>query len=1093
MLLRTYFRDNVYPGSNLSSYDDEFIQSLPQLFNKYAKREHENVQIYLTEPELSGPECSADEAHLKKITCTAKVTARYQIFYDGDCVYNNRVIMGRIPYMIRASDSDLGGYFVVNGREKVIITQQISSEMPYVVKRSGADYYLKSGRSLVKLSKKSRGPIVVTKLGNALPYKGNSTGIPLAVLFMAFGVDSPQAALTFCLIDDSNTEITSALKSALNLCWKQLPKTVLDRQSALEAVAQYAGCKETGAHTVEYALSVLQWKCFPYYRDRLHLKCWALGLLVYRLISCCSGARELCNIYHCGRERYDRVGNMFKKLFRQLLTNRMHSLMSNCMERVKSCIRRGLFTVINASGERAVRPADVINADYITEAICNAVANGNILNYEGISQLYNRMNLSSQISHLTCVQRSLMKEAEKMIEHRSFDISATGFKDPFHTPEGKKCGVIQYPTLLSTFSTHSDYKQIWKAVKRCLTTCLVPIKQGYKAGADIVMLNGVWRAALNDLSAEQALQKLRAAKLQGEFPYDVRMYYCKTDRELHIWCDENCLIRPLIRLPLQPPQVYAELSWKQLIEAGYIEYVDAFEAERLTIATRPTKIVAGRHSHCEISGLAIFSYSTVTIPFAPHNPGCRLTYQDAMGKQAIPIRDVPVRGDYHQLWYGQRPLCESSINNYLGIDGRFMETGQNAVVAIICYSGYNQEDSIIMCKASKDMGMFVVFYFKHYYEEEDEAGTVKIGYHGDTGGDALGYDDKSCLQHDGLPNMGTHLKAGQAVIGVQITREGRLRESNIIVPRGCDGVVQSRKLLTVPRVSSCGKKLIQVRAASVWMRITRIPTVGDKFSSRHGQKGTVGAFRNREDMPFTADGIVPDIIINPHAIPTRMTTSQLIESLVSLLRCLTGKKYDATPLASIFDSIKAEQPELTTGDIIRDILCKELMSCEPNLLATGMDALGDTLMYCGVSGTEFRGRVFMGCVYYQRLKHMIEDKWFNRARGPLNFITFQPTDGRSKEGGIRLGEMERDCLISSGLSSLLLERLLYSSDCYSCMMCRSCGSFGAVKTASGYRCTDSRCVGDTIVWIKLPYAFKLLCQELQSSNITPRIQVKTLA
>ncbi|KAI5176533.1 DNA-directed RNA polymerase II subunit RPB2, partial [Pancytospora epiphaga] len=401
---------------------------------------------------------------------------------------------------------------------------------------------------------------------------------------------------------------------------------------------------------------------------------------------------------------------------------------------------------------------------------------------------------------------------------------------------------------------------------------------------------------------------------------------------------------------------------------------------------------------------------------------------------------------------------------------RFKElpAGQNAIVAIACYTGYNQEDSIIMNQASVDRGLFRSFLYRTYSDQENMArpGTneefkkpergvvVKMRNHN--------YEK---LSEDGLIHPGTRVTGDDVLIGKitpildpeKSTKESPFyvyKDSSTVMRRTESGIVDSVVLTTKD-----GYKFAKIK-----VRSTRTPQVGDKFASRHAQKGTVGIMLRQEDMPFTADGLIPDIIINPHCIPSRMTIGHLLECLLGKVSALSAEEGDATP----FSDYSVEQ-------------------MSEKLKSFGFHSRGLEVMHSGFSGHKLRAQIFVGPTYYQRLKHMVDDKIHARARGALQVMTRQPVEGRSRDGGLRFGEMERDCIISHGAAAFLKERLMDVSDSHSCHVCDICGLL-AIAGKDFLECRG--CSNQTAISkIQIPYAFKLLIQELMAMNIAPRVRV----
>jgi len=447
-----------------------------------------------------------------------------------------------------------------------------------------------------------------------------------------------------------------------------------------------------------------------------------------------------------------------------------------------------------------------------------------------------------------------------------------------------------------------------------------------------------------------------------------------------------------------------------------------------------------------------------------------------MGKQAmgIYITNFLVRLDTlaHTLDYAQKPLVTTRSMDYLHF--RDLPAGCNVVVAIMCYSGYNQEDSNITNQSSIDRGMFRSVFYRSYRDQEHTGRDgraveqfEKPTFQTTTGMRHATYDK---LDSDGLVAPGTRISGEEILIGKTApmpvlppgANQGRrqaqqTKKDSSTAQRSSEaGIVDQVMLSTTVE----GSKLVKVRVRSI-----RIPQIGDKFSSRHGQKGTVGITFRQEDMPFTVDGISPDIIINPHAIPSRMTIGQLIECLMGKLCTFTGDLGVATPFV----------PDLTVEGISRQ------------LHKFGFQSRGNEVLFNGMTGRKLDAMIFIGPTFYQRLKHMVDDKIHSRARGPLQVMVRQPVEGRSRDGGLRFGEMERDCMISHGAAQFLRERLLHVSDKYRVHVCDFCGLIAIANLKkNAFECRG--CKNTTqISQIFLPYACKLLFQELMAMAIAPRM------
>lgn len=569
---------------------------------------------------------------------------------------------------------------------------------------------------------------------------------------------------------------------------------------------------------------------------------------------------------------------------------------------------------------------------------------------------------------------------------------------------------------------------------------------------------------------------------EGKIPKELNVYYDDESNEVYIDSSKGRARRPLIVVEngvskltedLKKEIEEGKIGWNDLIEKNIIEYLDASEEENSYVALNEEELNK-EHTHMEIIPSAILGVTTSLVPYANFSQTPRLNRGSKTQKQSIGLYAsnylVRMDTDVSVLHYPQTPLVRSYMHDLSNYDKH--PAGQNIVIALMSYEGYNMQDSIVINKASIERGLARSTFFRPYSSQELRYSGGLIDEIGVPDKDVKGYKSEHSYRHledDGMVSPEMKVEEEDVVIGKTSPPRflGELeefslaanirRESSSVVKHGEHGIVD---MVTLSENEE-GNKLVQVR-----LRDQRIPEVGDKFASRHGQKGVIGAIVPETDLPFTASGVIPDIIFSPHSIPSRMTISHLIEILAGKVGALSGRQIDG----SAFEA----EPE--------EDLRKELLSL-------GFRDNGTEKMYNGLTGEEFRVTIFVGNIYYLKLRHMVANKLHARASGRIQLLTRQPIEGRSKGGGLRLGEMEKDCFVAHGASLLLKER--FDSDRTVLHICENCGMLAVVDSHKNKRFCPKCGNNVSISAVELSYAFKLLLDELKAMCVYPSLKLKS--
>ncbi|KAJ9127140.1 DNA-dependent RNA polymerase II [Naganishia onofrii] len=1098
------------------TYDSPLYMKVSQKVRRLGEDRQADGEAQWLEDEIY-PDVDIDKAYVGRIP----IMLRSNFCFTNNVSLDTQYEIGECPL-------DMGGYFIINGSEKVLIAQErMAANFVYVFAKaqpSTASHVAEVTSVLEKggLSKMSK---MVIKLLNGNADKGTNNvmratlpyvrqDIPIMLIFRGLGILSDQEIMKHIVYDVTDDAMTDLVRPSIEEGF-----AVQEQHIALDQIGRRGNVGMNAQDKrIKHAEDILARETLPHIStkaDGHKSKAYFFGYMVHRLILAKLERRDLDDRDHFGKKRLDLAGPLLANLFRLLF----RKFTRDIYRHLQKC----------ADQNKAFEIGSAINKNTIEKGMRYSLATGNwgeqakaMEAKAGVSQVLNRYTYASTLSHLRRTNTPIGRDG-KIAKPRQLHNTHWGMVCPAETPEGQACGLVKNLALMSYISVGTPSAPIVNFLHQWHILDLDEYSD--KPTATRVFVNGQWIGVHSNPS--ELMSNLVMHRRDGAIRNEVSIVRDIRERELRIYSDSGRIMRPLFvvdkdsqRIQVTPNDIDAlqqtmdakknqdlaiesaqlddPFGWAQLLAQGKIEYLDAEEEETSMIAMTMDDLENSRKSIDENGNVkreqmpaelapdfdpaqrvksTSFSHSFTHCEIHPSmilgSP--RNTYQSAMGKQAMGVfaTNFQMRMDTmaNILFYPQKPLATTRAMEHL----KFSElpAGQNAIVAIMTYSGYNQEDSVIMNQSSIDRGLFRSLYFRTYSDKEKKIGGQTLEYIEKPYSETTlrlkkGSNDRYAkLDDDGLISPATNVNGDDILIGKtapigqdsaelgQRTETHSKRDVSTPLKSTESGVVDRVAITT----NEDGEKFVKVR-----VRSTRIPQIGDKFASRHGQKGTIGITYRQEDMPFTAQGIVPDLIINPHAIPSRMTIGHLVECLLSKLGTILGNEGDATPFT-----------ELTVENVSR------------HLREQGYQSRGFEVLYHGHTGRKLQAQVYFGPTYYQRLKHMVDDKIHSRARGPVQILTRQPVEGRLRDGGLRFGEMERDCMISHGMAGFLKERMYDASDAYRLHICDICGmQCIANLRAAKFECR--LCNNKTeISQVFIPYAAKLLFQELAAMNIAPRM------
>ena len=1183
-VIDTYFRDNAYfiVKHHLDSFNDFVFSRIPYTIKslnpfRIVKTDSSNdkvineIKVYMggvdgnkiymdkpvyiedNQPRVLFP----NEARLRNISYVSHIYVDVEIHYiEGEddpkitVKTFDRVYIGTIPIMLHSRlcslfglpEKDLiemgecpydqGGYFIIDGKEKVIIPQERGATNKLFVNPSGKPEYsyeayircmseedslFPKTMELFMLSHNTAGGSRRNAIIVTVPHI--ATKIPLFVLFRALGIECDRDIINHIIPrDSSQIELTNLLYHSVIDC-----PGIYTQEQALEYLRHFTEHK-----TVDHVRYILMFNVMPNVGYEYRSKALFLGHIVHRILNTHLGITQETERDNYMYKRVHLSGFMLSDIFRDFYNGlRRHVRSRLDREYEKGPWRKAgnVHDMVNA-----VNKDLIFSPEFVSEGM-NKSMKGNWgmtddPTKKGIVQDLARISYVGFVSHMRRVNTPIDRSIKIVSPHR-LNTSQYGVMCPVESPDGASIGLIKNIAMLAAITFDVPPNAILDALNALGDTyvmwlddvCAHDITQSTVK----LFVNNCWVAVVNKPNVVvRYLKLLRRNALLNIF---TSVSWNIQTRDISVLTEAGRCCRPLYivredrTVPVEKgdwmmgtrkwyeffkgtlPDVPGESFYNKdfinpfpitgaanvddLLEilernSSVMEYVDVEETNTCMIAMRRDDIERNQivtYTHLELHPTTMFSMYTATIPLANHNQAPRNIFSGAQGKQAVGVYATNFNNRLdtmsYVLHYPQKPLVSTRYMELFNCNK--LPFGENLIVAIACYTGYNQEDSIMINKASVERGMFNMTYFKTIVDAETSTKGQKIVF---THPLAVANAGKQCKikglanyhkidTSSGLPIINSVIKEGDVYLGkckVTFQDVKNLEQGEVIGQVKTQEMYEDKSLKGDKTVSGMIDKVFVSKGSKdddkhvkIRFRKVRTPELGDKCASRHGQKGVIGMILPQDQMPFTKDGMVPDMIINPHAFPSRMTIGHLIECIMSKVGCLDGFQYDATPFED-----------------------HDIEALYTRLEHHGFERNGNEVMYNGLTGEQMDTDVFIGPTYYMRLKHMVADKINYRLDGPVTNITRQPTKGRANDGGLRIGNMETDVLMSHGLFGFLKESMMERSDGTVFDIDANTGCIAATN--------DEKAVYDGVKNLKriaAPYALKAFMYEMNTMAINP--------